>query len=165
MTDDFSKSHRGVAYFGIWATETADDYGRRDASTVLAGAVEICMDEAMRRDREVIAALAYLTRQGHDKRAALFRKALDVQTPHERRQAAAHALTAINDSLELAFRGTRFELTGRFTASPRTSAWPCYLHLRFFPRYAIIQNPFRFNGGWRLIRHQVACFVVNPLWV
>ncbi len=93
-----------MAYFGIWASETADDYGRRDASNVLAGAVEICMDEDMRQDREVNAALAYLAGQGHGKRAALFRKALDVQQPVERRQAAAKALTAINDSLGLSFR-------------------------------------------------------------
>jgi hypothetical protein len=100
---DFSKPYRGVAYFGVWAEDTADDYGRRDASNVLAGAVECCADEDMREDREVRAALGYLARQGHDKRAAQFRKALDLQHPTERRQAAAKALAAINDSLGLSF--------------------------------------------------------------
>jgi hypothetical protein len=101
---DFSKPYRGVTYFGIWATETADDFGRRDASNVLMRAVEVCADEDMREDREVRAALTYLARQGHDKRVAQFRKALDVQQPAERRQAAAKALNAINNSLGLSFR-------------------------------------------------------------
>lgn len=107
---DFSRPYRGVAYFGTWATETADDYGQRDAATVLAGAVECCADEDMREDREVRAALSYLARLGHDKRARLFRKALDVPTPAERRQAAGQALNAIYDSLGLSFRsrGNRF---------------------------------------------------------
>jgi len=96
---DFSKPHRGVAYFGLWATETADEYGRRAAVTILATAAELCTDEDMREDREVRAALDYLAQQGHDKRATLFRKALDVPHPHQRRQAAAEAVHAIQRAL------------------------------------------------------------------
>jgi len=72
---DFSKPHRGVTYFGLFAEETADDYGRRAAVTILARAAERCTDEDMREDREVRAALDYLAQYGHDKRAAQFRKA------------------------------------------------------------------------------------------
>lgn len=78
---DFSKPYGDVAYFGIWASETAGDYGTRDAVAVLTGAVKRCTDEDMRHDRETADALTYLTAQGHDKRAAQFRKALATQTP------------------------------------------------------------------------------------
>ena len=92
---DFSKPYGDVAYFGIWATETAADYGTRDAVAILTGAVKRCADEDMRDDRETADALAYLTAQGHDKRAAQFRKALDLANPAERRQATAKAVNAI----------------------------------------------------------------------
>lgn len=98
---DYSRPYKGVAYFGLWATDTADDYGRRDAAMILAGAVDICADEDMREDREVRAALDYLARYGYDKRAAQFRKALDIQQPDERRRAAGKALRAINRALGL----------------------------------------------------------------
>lgn len=106
MSDDFSKPFRGVAWFGIWATDTADDYGRRSALTVLRGAVDCCMDDDMRENREVAAALSYLARTGHQKRARTFRKALDVPTPYERRQAAADALHALQDGVGLAWGQT-----------------------------------------------------------
>jgi hypothetical protein len=92
---DFSKPYSDVAYFGIWASETADDYGSRDAVAVLTAAVKRCADEDMREDRDTADALAYLTAQGHDKRAAQFRKALDLINPMERRQATAKAVNAI----------------------------------------------------------------------
>jgi hypothetical protein len=104
--NDYSKPYRGVAYFGLWATETADDYGRRDAAAILAAAAEVCSDEDVREDREVRAALAYLVQQGHDKRARQFRQALDIQHPHQRRQAAADAVNAIHDALGLSWGKT-----------------------------------------------------------
>lgn len=98
---DYSSPYRGVAYFGLWATESADDYGRREAALVLAGAVELCTDEDMRDNREVRDALAYLAAHGLEGRASAFRRALDVQHPHERRQAVAASLTALRRSLAL----------------------------------------------------------------
>ena len=103
---DFGRPYRKVAYFGLWAAETADDYGRRDAVTVLAGAAEVCTDEDMREDREVLSALAYLGREGHEKRAARFRKALDVPSPAERRRAAADAVHAIHRAMGLSWGRT-----------------------------------------------------------
>lgn len=95
MTGDFSKPYCGVAYFGLWASETASDYGTRDAVAILTTAVKRCWDEDMRQDRETADALAYLAGQGHDKRGAQFRKALDLPDPMERRQATAKAVNAI----------------------------------------------------------------------
>ena len=100
---DFPRPYKGVAWFGIWAADTADDYGRRDAATILTGAVELCADEDMRENREVRAALAFLAQQGHDKRAIQFRRALDMQHPDERRQAADQALAAIRNALGLSW--------------------------------------------------------------
>ena len=107
---DYARIHRGVAWFGIWATDTADDYGRRDAVTVLVGAVEMCGDEDMRENREVRGALDYLTSQGHEKRARQFLRALDVQHPHQRRQAAADAVHAIHRAMGLAWGKTPHRL-------------------------------------------------------
>ena len=92
---DFSKPYGGVAYFGIWASETAADHGSRDAVEILIAAVKRCADEDLREDRETLDALTYLTAQGHDKRAAQFRKALDLTDPMARRQAAAKAVNAV----------------------------------------------------------------------
>ena len=103
MTDDFSKPYREVVWFGLWAHETADDYGKREALTVLAGAVDCCTEDDMRENREVIAALTWLVGQGHDKRARAFRKALDVPHPVERRQAAAATLHALQNAVGLAW--------------------------------------------------------------
>lgn len=97
---DFSQPYRGVAYFGIWASETADDYGRRAAAIVLTGAVELCADEDMRADREVMDALDYLAAQGEEKAARRFRQALNLPHPEERQQAAADTVKALKRSLE-----------------------------------------------------------------
>ena len=96
---DYSKPYRGVAWFGLWASDTADDYGRRDAVKVLADAAERCFDEDMREDRDVRGALAYLMDTGHDKRAVQFRQALEIEQPHQRRQAAADAVHAIHRAM------------------------------------------------------------------
>jgi hypothetical protein len=92
---DFARPYGGVAYFGVWASETCGDYGTRAALDVLIAAVKRCRDEDMRDDRETAAALAWLAKEGHDKRAAQFRKALDCPDPMERRQATARAVNAI----------------------------------------------------------------------
>lgn len=79
MTDDFARPYRDVGYFGIWAEETGDDYGRRDAVAVIRGAVIDCYEEDM-RTREVAAALAWLVKHGGIKEgtARAFRQALDM---------------------------------------------------------------------------------------
>ena len=68
MTEDFARPYRQVGHFGIWADETGDDYGKRDAVAVIRGAVIECYDEDM-RTREVAAALGWLVKHGGIKRA------------------------------------------------------------------------------------------------
>jgi hypothetical protein len=91
----FSDPYRGVTYFGIWAEETADTYGQRDALAVLQDAAERCADEDMRTP-EVMAALAFLattaTRQGAFRS---LRRGLDAPDPLERSTAVSAALAAI----------------------------------------------------------------------
>jgi hypothetical protein len=78
MEHDFSKPYRGVQYFGVWADESADDYGKRDAMAVLCAAVACCYDEDA-RTAEVAAALAYLTNHGlKPTMARAFNQALDM---------------------------------------------------------------------------------------
>lgn len=80
----FSDPYRGVTYFGMWAEETADSFGQRDALAVLQAAVKNCIEEDM-RSPEVMAALAFLaasaTRQGAFNS---FRRGLDFQDPKAR---------------------------------------------------------------------------------
>jgi len=57
MVEDFSKSHRGVTHFGLFAEESADDYGGRGAMQIVRDAVVRTVEENM-RTREVFAALA-----------------------------------------------------------------------------------------------------------
>ena len=73
---------------------------------MLRGAVDCCMEDDMCDNREVAAALGYLARQGHEKRARAFRKALDVQHPQQRRQAAAAAVHALQDAVGLVWGET-----------------------------------------------------------
>lgn len=56
---DFASKHRHVKYFGVWAEETADEYGKAEAFHILVDAVARCVDEDMRKD-DVYAALNYL---------------------------------------------------------------------------------------------------------
>lgn len=58
---DITKPYKGVAYFGLWAVETADDYGKRDALAVLHDAVEATQDRDLRHNHELIDVLDYLT--------------------------------------------------------------------------------------------------------
>lgn len=95
MSRDLSKPYRQVGHFGIWASETALDYGNRDAAAILVAAVKRCRDEDMRLDGDVRDALAYLARNGHDKRTAQFSRALEIMDPMARRQATAKAVNAL----------------------------------------------------------------------
>jgi hypothetical protein len=83
----FSDAYRGAKYFGQWAEETADAYGRRDALAVLQDAAERRTDEDMRTG-QVLAALSFLsasaTRQGAFR---AFRVGLDLLDPLERSRA------------------------------------------------------------------------------
>jgi hypothetical protein len=85
-----------VPYFGIWAEETADHYGKRDAVAVLADAAGSCFDDDVRRRPELLRALEYLARE--TSRAVYvnrFRKALDEPNPVIRFQAANDACKAL----------------------------------------------------------------------
>ena len=94
---DFARIHTGIAYFGIWASETADDYGRRDALARLASAVEATMDRDLRDDRDTLEALDYLEAQAGCRVEIIrrFRKALAEPEAVTRRRAAAEAYAAI----------------------------------------------------------------------
>jgi hypothetical protein len=92
---DFSKPYRKVTYFGLWADDTADDYGKRDAMAILADAARRCFDEDMRQRQELQNALDYLARA--TSRAVYlnrFRKALDEPDPAVRFRAARDAYNA-----------------------------------------------------------------------
>lgn len=69
MTKDFARPYQNVPYFGIWAEETADDYGKRDAATIVRDAVMRCVDEDMRTP-EVFAALDYLAHRRRRRRTS-----------------------------------------------------------------------------------------------
>jgi hypothetical protein len=93
---DFSKPYRKVTYFGLWADDTADDYGKRDAMAILADAARRCFDEDMRQRQELQNALDYLARA--TSRAVYlnrFRKALDEPNPAGRFRAALDAYNAL----------------------------------------------------------------------
>lgn len=95
----FSDAYRGVKYFGQWAEETADAYGRRDALAILQEAAERCAEEDMRTG-QVMAALSFLstsaTRQGAFR---AFRVGLDLPDPLERSRAIYSALASIRGVL------------------------------------------------------------------
>ena len=89
---DFSRTYRGVPYFGVWASESADVFGNRDAMAILATAIEQCQDDDLRHCRDVRDALDYLEQWGGRQPAlAAFRAALDERHPVARRNAARAA--------------------------------------------------------------------------
>jgi hypothetical protein len=95
----FSKPYEGVAYFGLWAEESADDWGASDALGLLRDAVLRCVEEDMRKD-EIWAALDYLS--ARTTRKASFRslrKAMDVENPVERYNAARAAYHTIGQAI------------------------------------------------------------------
>ena len=92
---DFASPYRKVPYFGIWAEETADQYGKRDAMAVLADAAGCCFDDDVRPRPELRRTLEYLARE--TSRAVYvnrFRKALDEPNPVLRFQGANDAWRA-----------------------------------------------------------------------
>ena len=98
---DFGKIYRDVAYFGIWADDTADMNGATDALDVLRQAVEHSRDQDLRHDQAVTDALDFLAEQaGGAKRVAGFRSALDIPHPVTRRQALSAAYKALCRSAE-----------------------------------------------------------------
>jgi carbohydrate-binding DOMON domain-containing protein len=85
-----------VPYFGVWADETADFYGKRDAMAVLAEAAGRCFDDDVRQRQELVHALEYLTREtSRAVYVARFRKALDEPNPVIRFRAANDAYKAL----------------------------------------------------------------------
>jgi hypothetical protein len=93
---DFASPYRKVAYFGLWAEETADQYRKRDAMGVLADAAGCCFDDDVRQRPELLRALDYLARE--TSRAVYvrrFQKALDEPNPVIRFQAANDAWRAL----------------------------------------------------------------------
>lgn len=91
----FSRFYGDVAYFGQWADETADLYGRRDALAVLQHALETCA-EADPMTAELAQAIAYLSVQAtRPAIVARFLKALQVPEPGQRLAEAQAAYLAI----------------------------------------------------------------------
>jgi len=91
----FSKSYSGVKYFGVWAEETADAFGKRDALAVLHDVRERCRDEDMRNEHTA-AAVAFL--EASATRKSAFREfwdALDIIDPEDRWQNVNSALNGI----------------------------------------------------------------------
>lgn len=93
---DFSKTYRRVPFFGIWAEDTADTFGARDAMAILAAAVEQCQDDDLRHRQDVLDALTYLEEHaGHPRAVGAFKLALDELHPVKRRNAAHQAYQAL----------------------------------------------------------------------
>lgn len=102
---DFSKAYRGVQYFGVWADDTADAYGMRDAMAILASAAERTQDEDLRHDRPTLEALDYLVELVDRLPAATaFRAALAEPHPVTRRRAVTDAYRALCRALQFSGR-------------------------------------------------------------
>lgn len=100
---DFSERYRGVAHFGLWAEEAADDFGARDAWALLCEAVRRCPCEDITLDNRVANALAWFEQRMVRKQSVRnFRKALDVHDPMQRFFAARDALLLLQKHLEIA---------------------------------------------------------------
>jgi hypothetical protein len=96
LMKDFARPYRKVLYFGIWAEESADQYGKRDAMAVLAEPAGCCFDDDVRQRPELLRAINYLARE--TSRAVYvnrFRKALDEPNPVMRFRAANDARKAL----------------------------------------------------------------------
>lgn len=95
----FSDSYRGVAHFGMWAEETADHFGCRDALEVLRQAAAR-KAESDQRTPELRAALQYLSELAT--RPALitrFASTLELADPVHRAQLTRAAYDAIERHL------------------------------------------------------------------
>jgi hypothetical protein len=97
---DFARPYQKVAYFGLWAEESADEYGKRDAMAILADAAGRCVDDDMRQRQEVLDAIEYLARVTNcPVDLNRFRKALDEPNPSVRFRAAGEAYKALQRRL------------------------------------------------------------------
>lgn len=77
---DFSVKYRGVPHFGLWAEESADQLGDRDAWAILCDAVRQCTTEDMREVGRIEEALQWFERRMCRTRPVRdFRKALDLR--------------------------------------------------------------------------------------
>ena len=93
---DFAKPYSRVQYFGLWASESADRYGIRDAMAILADAAGRCFDEDMRQRQELQDSLEYLAHAtSRAVYVARFRTALDEPNPVVRFRAANDACKAL----------------------------------------------------------------------
>lgn len=93
MRDFARKYHRGVAHFGLWAEETADQKGDRDAWAILCDAARRCTTEDMREAAEVAEALEWFeSRMVRQAAPRNFRNALDLSDPTQRYFALRDAL-------------------------------------------------------------------------
>ena len=94
---DYAKRHKGIAHFGVWADETADAYGARDAMAILAAAIGRTQDDDLRHDRDMLEALHYLAQHAGGRMPSVkaFRAGLDVQHPDMRRKALTDAYRAM----------------------------------------------------------------------
>jgi len=103
MSDpDFSTPYRNVPFFGVWAEESADGYGRLAALAILQSALDRCREEDMRHDTDTTAALAYLSRHLiRNAPANQFATALNIQHPDTRWQGLNAAVNAIRRGLGL----------------------------------------------------------------
>jgi hypothetical protein len=61
----FASPYRKVPYFGIWADEPSDQYGKRDAITMLADAAGCCFDDHVRQRRVLKDAFDYPSVDSH----------------------------------------------------------------------------------------------------
>lgn len=59
---DFSKPYRNVPFFGLWAEQGTDRQGKAAALAVLESARDRCIEEDVRQNAEVKAALEWLSR-------------------------------------------------------------------------------------------------------
>lgn len=91
----FSEPYRNVKHFGIWAEESADRYGKRDALRVLDDVCDRCYEEDMRTDY-TFAALEYLAaRTTRPSCFVRFKNALDILDSGDRCQQVRAALKTI----------------------------------------------------------------------
>lgn len=93
---DFSKKYRGVPHFGIWAEETADQFGNRDAWRILWDGVRRCTTDDIRNDPYLQDAIDWFMHKAVRTRPhADFRAAMDIIDPMQRYYNLSDALTRI----------------------------------------------------------------------
>lgn len=93
---DFSKKYRGVPHFGIWAEETADQYGDRDAWRILWDGVRRCTTDDISIDPLIMDAVDWFEHKADRRRPHQdFRDAMSIVDPMQRYYALQDALTRV----------------------------------------------------------------------